>query len=90
MMSPDEVQREAIETIREIALVAARAAAPEEAGSIMLAILISAYSWTVIDLLAAEVITLEDALRSSSLDFEAVQEKFREIAPNPEVAGDPL
>jgi hypothetical protein len=80
MMTGDELEQEAIETIREIAGLVAEQSNPENPGATMIAILITAYSKTVGELLATQIITLEEALRCTSGDLDIIQAKLREVA----------
>jgi putative N-acetylmannosamine-6-phosphate epimerase len=79
-LSPEQLEQEAIETIREIAAMAAEQTNPESPGATMISLLISAYSKTVGELLYAHCLTLDEALDATSKDFDIIHDSLRKVA----------
>ncbi|HEY1491211.1 MAG TPA: hypothetical protein VGF35_01170 [Steroidobacteraceae bacterium] len=75
-----ELREEAISSIRQIAAMAATRMDPANPGATMLAILVTAYSYTVCEYLAEKLITLDEALKCTSGDLEVIHDALREVA----------
>jgi hypothetical protein len=79
-MTNEEMEKDAIRTIREIATMTALQTVGPEGGATVIAILITAYSEEIGGLLLNGFITLEEAIRCTSADLDVVQDAMREIA----------
>jgi L-cystine uptake protein TcyP (sodium:dicarboxylate symporter family) len=79
-MTNEEMEKQAVTTIREIATMTALHTAGPNGGATVIAILITAYSEAIGELLIHDFISLEEAIRCTSADLDVVQDAMREIA----------
>lgn len=79
-MTGEEIENEAIDTIQEIAAMAALHVHPDNPGATQIAIVITAYSKMIGGLLYEGMISLDEALSCTSADLDVIHAALREIA----------